>query len=383
VLADGKIVVVGDVSLPGGGRTGVARFLANGTPDASFGINGTAAPSTGTSLDAFALAVQADGKVLAAGRSGSDFGVARYIAQSWTKVDLSGGNLVITDIFTGGKADRLRLSYVGGKIRIQDLNGNSITTSVGVGSETSLVEVDPALFSGKIIVNALAGSDKLILDPSLAALGKNLDFNGGGDANALWMQGNGGGGTALYSPSNTTLFSGSVVVNGATTTSVTSTAFVDLSGFGVATLAMPAVAGNQTAVLAGFDAISGATAALTVFNANTFTTTHLFNNGTAVVDATALGGANALAVASNPGLASGNTNVTLRTSAHANSFITFDSALTVAGALEIATPAINLRNLLTAGSIIASAATVNVAGAGWIQQGITLAAAVAAVNVAP
>lgn len=70
---DGKILVAG-FSLGGGGtydRIGVARFNADGTPDAGFGTGGIyqSAPAF-ENYDAYAVALQPDGKVIVAGYSG-------------------------------------------------------------------------------------------------------------------------------------------------------------------------------------------------------------------------------------------------------------------------------------------------------------------------
>jgi uncharacterized delta-60 repeat protein len=71
--ADGKIVLAGRT----GGDFAVARFNADGTKDTGFG---TVSTSLGSSDDrALAVAIQADGKIVAAGHSGGDFALARYL----------------------------------------------------------------------------------------------------------------------------------------------------------------------------------------------------------------------------------------------------------------------------------------------------------------
>jgi uncharacterized delta-60 repeat protein len=63
VRADGKIVVAG----ASGGQLAVARFDASGMPDASFGGNGRVVVVAGTSSRADAVALDATGRILAAG----------------------------------------------------------------------------------------------------------------------------------------------------------------------------------------------------------------------------------------------------------------------------------------------------------------------------
>jgi uncharacterized delta-60 repeat protein len=91
VQADSKLVAAGTAD-PGAG-TGrdftLVRYRPNGSLDASFGVGGTVTTDFGANgLDrANALAVQADGRLVAAGSPnnsfgfGSDFGLARYLAR--------------------------------------------------------------------------------------------------------------------------------------------------------------------------------------------------------------------------------------------------------------------------------------------------------------
>src|SRR5207244_467457 len=81
---DGKIVVAGTTTSGGSGENfGLARYLADGTPDPDFSGDGRLATDFAGGLDqATAVAVQADGKIVVAGlaqEAGStDFAVARY-----------------------------------------------------------------------------------------------------------------------------------------------------------------------------------------------------------------------------------------------------------------------------------------------------------------
>jgi uncharacterized delta-60 repeat protein len=78
VQVDGKLVAAGVA----GNDFALARYNPNGTLDASFGTGGTVTTDfAGTSDNAFALAVQADGKLVAAGGTGSAFALARYRAR--------------------------------------------------------------------------------------------------------------------------------------------------------------------------------------------------------------------------------------------------------------------------------------------------------------
>lgn len=74
VLQAGKITVGGSTD----GNFAIARFNADGTPDTSFGPGGMVVTDFGGTDVLNALAVQPDGKLVAASQTGTDVAVARY-----------------------------------------------------------------------------------------------------------------------------------------------------------------------------------------------------------------------------------------------------------------------------------------------------------------
>ena len=81
VQSDGKVVVAGSASTGGYNpvnRFALARFNADGTPDFSFGFNGILSTIVATNDSVQALAIQPDGKIIAAGYSYNMFALARY-----------------------------------------------------------------------------------------------------------------------------------------------------------------------------------------------------------------------------------------------------------------------------------------------------------------
>ncbi|HJV08707.1 MAG TPA: hypothetical protein VJ653_03475, partial [Acidimicrobiales bacterium] len=74
VLQGGKITVGGS----SGGNFALARFNPDGSPDTGFAAGGIVVTDLGGEDMLSALAVQPDGKLVAAGRSGTDVAVARY-----------------------------------------------------------------------------------------------------------------------------------------------------------------------------------------------------------------------------------------------------------------------------------------------------------------
>ncbi len=74
IQSDGKIIVVGESE----GNVAIARYLADGSRDWEFGEGGKVFSRFSGHDVAYAVAVQADGKIVVAGQSQNDILVARY-----------------------------------------------------------------------------------------------------------------------------------------------------------------------------------------------------------------------------------------------------------------------------------------------------------------
>jgi uncharacterized delta-60 repeat protein len=111
---DGRIVVAGlqSFSLPteGGARFALARYNADGSLDTSFGGGGgtvTTAFGIGGVAAAYAVAVQADGKIVAAGKGSTaddGFALVRYNADGSLDTSFDGDGVVTTSIGGRGSA---------------------------------------------------------------------------------------------------------------------------------------------------------------------------------------------------------------------------------------------------------------------------------------
>jgi uncharacterized delta-60 repeat protein len=94
IQADGKFVAAGRA----GGEFALVRYNSDGTPDAGFGSAGKLTTNLTTKLDfAYGVAIQATGKIVAAGRAGHRFGVARYTAEGVLDTTFGGDGKVMTD----------------------------------------------------------------------------------------------------------------------------------------------------------------------------------------------------------------------------------------------------------------------------------------------
>jgi uncharacterized delta-60 repeat protein len=101
IQSDGKIVAAGYARI----GFALARFTGRGKLDRSFGQDGTVLTKLGSVNEANAVAIQADGKIVAAGTADSDFGLVRYTASG--KLDRSFGSAgkVTTNFGRSGPGD--------------------------------------------------------------------------------------------------------------------------------------------------------------------------------------------------------------------------------------------------------------------------------------
>jgi uncharacterized delta-60 repeat protein len=106
VQPDGTIVAAGFAS----GQLALARYLANGTLDTTFGTGGRVTTTVGTSAEARALVRQADGKLVVAGRAFDgieSFVLARYDVNGSPDVGFGTGGVVTTSFELPAQANAL------------------------------------------------------------------------------------------------------------------------------------------------------------------------------------------------------------------------------------------------------------------------------------
>ena len=102
IQADGKIVAAGSAGTAGENDFALARFNSDGSLDTSFGSGGKVLTPFGGYEFAFELAIQADGKIVAAGHTdrfgedGFDFALARYNPDGSLDAGFGSGGKVTT-----------------------------------------------------------------------------------------------------------------------------------------------------------------------------------------------------------------------------------------------------------------------------------------------
>ncbi|MET9894696.1 calcium-binding protein [Streptomyces sp. NPDC006465] len=259
--SDGKIVV--------GGQVGTTRFdfvllryTTNGTLDTSFSGDGIERTDFGDYESVEGLAVQPDGKIVAAGGSGSSFALARYTANGTLDTSFDGDGRVLTP---GGGAADVKLQPSDGRIVVAGSNGPGGNFAVlrynPDGSQ------DSGFGSGGVATADFGGSDAA-RGVALQSDGKIVTAGGGGPDNSFALARFEGGGSAPPPPAGVDLSvtkSGPATVsigdrptysvrvtNNSTTTSATNVSLSDtLSGVAVSVVSATTSSGTCTTTAGG------------------------------------------------------------------------------------------------------------------------------------
>src|SRR6202035_3700787 len=111
--ADGKFIVAGAITSklitpPGTNRTGfgLIRYNGNGSIDTSFGTGGGILTNFGSNPNAtaFALAIQSNGDIIAAGQAGSSLAMSRYSSAGKLDTTFGSGGTVTTSLGSNASA---------------------------------------------------------------------------------------------------------------------------------------------------------------------------------------------------------------------------------------------------------------------------------------
>jgi uncharacterized delta-60 repeat protein len=164
VQSDGKIVVAG-ISLASGNVTfALARYASDGGLDPGFGSGGKVVTDFGHTEEAFALALQPDGKIVVAGGSvsiGGDLALARYDADGSLDASFGIGGQVTTDLGGTDTATQLALQPDGKILVTVSVFPSPTPGSVGTGRSllvryTSNGSLDPTFGEGGTVDDTFA-----------------------------------------------------------------------------------------------------------------------------------------------------------------------------------------------------------------------------------
>ncbi len=176
VQSDGRVLAGGSGSTGVGAQLTVVRYTADGSLDSTFGAGGHARTAVGGAIDrAHAIAVQTDGKIVAAGITGTgavnDVVVLRYLANGALDTSFSGG-LTITPV--GGGDDRALAVAIqaDGKIVIAGFTHNGTDDDVLVARYNANGTLDPTFGTAGIVTTDTAGGTDRALAVAIQADGK-------------------------------------------------------------------------------------------------------------------------------------------------------------------------------------------------------------------
>jgi uncharacterized delta-60 repeat protein len=98
VQPDGRLVLAGTVySVNSKSEFALERYNVNGSLDTTFGTGGQALADFGSDAAASAVAVQADGRIVVAGRTDGGFALARYYGNGSLDSSFGASGKVLTD----------------------------------------------------------------------------------------------------------------------------------------------------------------------------------------------------------------------------------------------------------------------------------------------
>ncbi len=185
IQPDGKIVLAGHSENDGGtGDTdfAVARYNSDGLLDDTFDGDGkattfiqdTSTPADGfgdTNAIAYAVAVQSDGKIAAAGTSDNDFALIRYNHDGTPDLTFSGDGIVVTAVSVGVDVIRAMALQSDGKILVA---GESDGDFVVARYNTNDGALDPTFSGDGLVVTPVSGGVDVIRAMVLQSDGKIL-----------------------------------------------------------------------------------------------------------------------------------------------------------------------------------------------------------------
>lgn len=186
VQRDKKVVVAGHRWDPGPHDFVLARYTANGALDRGFGGDGKVTTDFGGDDGASDVAVQRDGKIVAVGRASQDFALARYRPDGSLDATFGAGGKVLTG-FQPGSYD------VASAVRLQA--DGKIVAAGSSASEFALTRyladgtLDPSFGSGGRVITPVSSADDHLFDvavqPDRKLVAAGWSFEGGGPHIAL------------------------------------------------------------------------------------------------------------------------------------------------------------------------------------------------------
>jgi uncharacterized delta-60 repeat protein len=191
IQTDVKIVAAGYASNRTNDDFALVRYTSAGVLDGAFGTGGKVTTPIGSSTDeAFAVAIQSDGKIVAAGiaiASGYDFALVRYTTTGALDPTFGSGGKVVTDFGSGTDSANALAIQSNGKIVAAGYAVVSSKLDFALARYTSTGALDPTFGTGGKVTTALGSgadeaygvalqSDGKIVAAGLGSNGSDQDF---------------------------------------------------------------------------------------------------------------------------------------------------------------------------------------------------------------
>jgi uncharacterized delta-60 repeat protein len=160
---DDKLVAAGIAKVGGVDKIALARYGSDGTPDSGFGTGGTVTTAVGTGVGAFALVRQPDGKLVAAGSANSgtvQFALVRYNDDGSVDSGFGTSGTVLTALSDSDLGLGL-VRQPDGKLVVDGMSYETATTTqkFGLARYNTDGSLDTGFGSGGKVVSALGASD--------------------------------------------------------------------------------------------------------------------------------------------------------------------------------------------------------------------------------
>jgi uncharacterized delta-60 repeat protein len=170
---DGKIVVAGSMTRYNG--FSVARYNADGSPDLAFGQSGVVLVNFANDNypDAFAVALQSDGKIVVVGRAfnsitGSDFALARFNSDGTLDATFGSGGQVTTDLGGGHDYATSVVIQSDGKIVVAGGGGIDTKNEYAIARYNPDGTLDASFGDGGKVLADFPNGDPIVTDRFLA-----------------------------------------------------------------------------------------------------------------------------------------------------------------------------------------------------------------------
>lgn len=187
IQSDGKIVVAGAAYVTSSLDFALARYNTDGSLDTTFDVDGMVTTPIGGNTDyATAVAIQSDGKIVAAGYSANgtdnDFSLARYYSDGSLDTTFDVDGKVITSITGGYDYAQAVALQTDGKIVVAGYYESGAVTEAALARYTAGGGLDTSFGTDGELITALGSSDSYLRAVAIRADGKIVvagESNGG------------------------------------------------------------------------------------------------------------------------------------------------------------------------------------------------------------